>query len=611
MNEAERKAGLLQKARLLPEKPGIYRMRSSSGALLYVGKSKNLKNRVSSYFQTGEKQAKTQKLVSQIFDFTTIVTQTEEEALLLENELIKLHKPKYNIRLQDDKNYPYLYLDTESAYPLPQLRRRRDEKERGLYFGPYSSAAAVYEIIRAANTLFSLPRCKKHFPEDFSRTRPCLYYDMGRCMGLCRGNVTPQEYKETIESLILFLKHDHRKLLSELEEKMLSLSAEMRFEAAASVRDSIAALKKLSEKQHVLATPDYSADVYALHQDDVLPIVSRLNVRRGRLIDAAHYAFLPSQIVTAESFSSLLWEHYRHASDLPRKILLDPALFDEEDTLLAELLHRRAGHAVQVNSPKRGTGLSLLRLARENAAKEAEHRKKKNAQDSATLKRLAELLSLKNVPRRIEAYDISNHGNDSIYGGMVVSVGTKLRRSLYRSFAVEQEEKDDYAAMVEVVLRRLSHKEEEGWETPDLILLDGGMTHVSVVRRALSGAGYDGISIFGMVKDEHHKTRTLVSDTDEISIAKHNDVFGFIYSLQEEVHRFSLSRMDASRRKKMLSSTLTNIAGIGEKKQKALLAHFKSIQNIRSATPAELRKVRGISAKDAENITAFFSTKDK
>ncbi|MBR6529925.1 MAG: excinuclease ABC subunit UvrC [Clostridia bacterium] len=606
MNHENRTAVLLQKARLLPESPGIYQMFSASGTLLYVGKSKALKNRVSSYFQAGPKNRKTERLVEQIADFTTIVTATEEEALLLENELIKLHKPKYNILLKDDKNYPYLYLPTDKPFPRPELRRHRAEKDRGLYFGPYSSGNAVYEIIRAANTLFSLPRCKRHFPEDIGKGRPCLYYDMGRCMGLCTGNVSEEDYNKKLDDLLLFLRHDHKKLLAALEEEMLALAAEMRFEAAASVRDTIQALKKLGEKQHVLAAPDYSADVYALYADEVLPTVSRLTIRRGKLIDATHFTFSSSQIVSAESFYSLLYDHYRLTDDLPRNVLLSPELFDAEDTLLAELLHRRANHAVKIHSPRRGDGVRLVALARDNAKKESEHRKQKNAREASTLQELADLLGLAEAPHRVEAYDISNHGNDSIYGGMVVAVNGKPKRSLYRSFSLEQDLKDDYAAMVEVLLRRLSHSDEEGWETPDLILLDGGMTHVSVVRKALREHGFPRIPVFGMVKDEHHKTRTLVTDTDEISIAKFNAVFGFIYSLQEEVHRFSLSRMDQNRRKKLLSSALREIAGIGEQKEKALLRHFKSIKKIREASVEELGAVKGISQKDAENVCRHF-----
>ncbi|MBP3686448.1 MAG: excinuclease ABC subunit UvrC [Clostridia bacterium] len=608
MKQENRQASLLEKARLLPEKPGVYRMYSEGGVLLYVGKSKALKNRVSSYFQNGDKNPKTARLVAQIADFSTILTETEEEALLLENELIKLHRPKYNILLKDDKNYPYLYLPIESEFPRPELRRKRAEKDTGLYFGPYSSANAVHEIIRAASTLFLLPRCKRRFPEEIGRGRPCLYHDMGRCMGLCSGKISAEEYRRVIDELILFLRHDHKELLARLEEKMLALSEELRFEAAAQVRDSIRALSRLTEKQHVLADPQTSADVYALYPDEVLPLVSRLVVRRGRLIDAVHFPFLPTQIVTPESFTSLLYDHYRLTDDLPKKILFSEELYDPEGDLLDELLHHRAGHKVERLCPKRGKHAALVTLARENAKKECLHRKEKNVRDRGTLHTLAELLSLPDAPRRVEAYDISNHGNDSIYGGMVVALDAKPRRSLYRSFSITQTLKDDYAAMVEVILRRLSHLGEEGWEKPDLILLDGGMTHVSVVKKALADHGFspEDIPVFGMVKDEHHKPRTLVSETDEISIAKETAVFGFVYSLQEEVHRFSLAGMDRNRRKRLLSSTLTEIPGIGEKKQKALLKRFQSIKRLRAASDDEILAVKGIGARDLAALRTYF-----
>ncbi len=606
----ERQQELLKKARLLPERPGVYQMYSEEGVLLYVGKSKSLKNRVSSYFQTGEKSPKTAKLVSRIADFSTIFTETEKEALLLENELIKLHKPKYNILLKDDKNYPYLYLPLDEPYGRPEMRRRRKKGDRGLYFGPYSSAAAVYEILRTANQLFRLPRCKRRFPEEIGKGRPCLYYDMGRCMGVCRGDVTEEDYRKTLEDLLLFLRHDHKKLRFDLEAEMHALAGELRFEAAGAVRDAIAALSRLSEKQHVLASPDTSADVYALYADDVQPLVARLSVRQGRLIDATYFPFLPMQIIDAESFASLLYDHYRQSDDLPRKILLCEELYSKEDTLLSELLCQKAGHRVEVLCPKRGQNASLVHLARENAKKESEQKKKKHEKDRGTLTALAELLGLEKAPVRVEAYDISNHGNDSIYGAMVVAIDGKHRRSLYRSFAVEQRIKDDYAAMVEVILRRLKHSSENGWETPDLILLDGGMTHVSVVKSALAEHGYAHIPVFGMVKDEHHKTRTLVSEDRELSIAKYNSVFGFVYGLQEEVHRFCLLHMDQNRRKKMLTSTLSAIPGIGPKKEKALLAHFGSIKKIRAASEAELTAVSGIGTKDARAIRAHFEAKE-
>ncbi len=597
---------LYQKSRLLPKAPGVYLMYSKSKTLLYVGKSKTLQNRVSSYFQAGAKLPKTEKLVSQIWDFETIATATEQEALLLENELIKRHKPKYNILLKDDKNYPYLYLSLGDEYPRLRLERKRRDKDKGLYFGPYSSSKTVYGVIRAANEIFRLPRCKKRFPEEIGKARPCLYYDMGKCMGLCTGKISKEDYRKTIDDLILFLRHDHKNLERDLKERMTAAAARQAFEEAATYRDAIRALDSLDKKQYVLADASVSADAFAYYPHEVLPTVAKLAVRQGRLIDAVYFTFSPSQIVDAESFYSLLYDHYSHADDLPRKLYLDRELFLESDTLLSELLHTRAGHKVEILCPKREMGAHLLALAKENAQKECLHRLKTRARTARVLEELQELLNLPAPPERVESYDISNSGADVITGGMVVYENHRFLKSAYRSFSIDQDKPDDYAATRQMIARRMAHKNEDGWRAPDLILLDGGMTHVSEVKKELSALGLSEIPVFGMVKDGHHRTRALTDEAHEISIAKNGSIYGFLYQLQEEVHRFALSRMDQRRRKQMLSSRLTEIRGIGERKALNLITTFGSVDAIAKASLDELCAVKGISRADAQTIKEFF-----
>ncbi|MBQ9543903.1 MAG: excinuclease ABC subunit UvrC [Clostridia bacterium] len=603
--------GLLDKARLLPLCPGIYIMHSSDGTVLYVGKSKALKNRVMSYFQNVQRHpAKTLRLVMQIRDFECIFTQSESEALILENELIKLHKPRYNIKLKDDKNYPYVRLSLSEPYPrLTVARQRRSSQDR--YFGPYGSASAARAIVDAANTLFLLPNCKKKFPSDIGKERPCLYYHIGRCMGVCLGNIGPAQYRRSVEDAVLFLKDDHKALTESLRTKMKEAADKLDFERAAKLRDSIRTLDNFSSKQQIVRDADFEADVFGLFTDDVSSAVCILKVRGGRLIDSRTFHFSSDEILTPESFHDTVVSLYKTADQIPRRILFDPALFDPEDTVCAEALSAQAQKTVRITAPERGDSRRLVELASENAKEAALHRRAVIDKNTSVLDQLRSLLGLETPPKRIEAIDISNNGDSFISAGIICVVDGKFSKKDYRSFNIESNRRDDVGSMKEAFLRRFGRARDgdEGFlQLPDLILADGGVGQVNAVKSALSEFSLD-IPVFGMVKDEFHKTRCLTDGENDISISKNQAVFNFIYKIQEEVHRFAFSRMDTRRLKTVRGSALEKIPGIGAAKAKALLSALKSVKAVSSASVDELKAVKGISSTDAENIRNYFVEK--
>lgn len=613
MNEdrLEIRRALLEKAKLLPLCPGIYLMKDRSGSVIYVGKSKALKNRVMSYFQFSERHnRKTEKLVSVICDFSCIYTQTEAEALILENELIKLHKPKYNIKLKDDKNYPYIRLSLSEPYPrLSTVRQRKSGKDK--YFGPYSSQGAANTIIDTANLLFSLPVCKKVFPRDIGKERPCLYYHMGRCVGVCTGKVSSEEYEAQIRRAILFLKEDHREVKERLRQEMLAAGDRLEFERAAKLRDCIRSLEKLGKKQQIVRDPSFEADVFGLYTDDLGSCVCQLMIRGGRLIDSRLYHFGSDEIVSKEGFTSMAAMLYHVDSSVPRQLLFDPRLFDAEDTVCAEHLSAMCGYKVRLSIPERGDGKRLVEMACENAEEASAHRRAVMARDSSVLEELKALLSLEKLPSRIEAIDISNSGDQHITAGIICILQGKFSKKDYKLFNVHADHRDDVGAMEEAMYRRFA-RAKEGDESfaplPDLILADGGHGQVAAVKNALRSHGLT-IPVFGMVKDSFHKTRCLTDGTNEISIAKQPTLYSFLFRIQEEVHRFAFSRMDAKRRKTVKISSLERIEGIGPQKAKALMKHFRSVRAVSAASEEELCAVEGIGPKDAAAVRAYFSAK--
>lgn len=660
---------LRRKAALLPKSPGVYIMENADGKVIYVGKSRALKNRVSQYFH-GSHDLKTTKMASNVNDFRYITCDTEMEALVMENNLIKQYNPKYNILLKDSKSYPYIRI-TDGEYPRVVLSRRRDEK--GMFFGPYSGAGVVYSVISTLERVLGLPSCKRKFPEDIGKGRPCVYRQIGRCCGVCAGDVSAAEYAELIGCAVQFLKGNTDAVEKSLYDRMLRASDEERYEEAARCRDALTSLKKLGQTQKTQLPRDTDCDVVAVASHEGCDCAAVIYIRGGKICDSEYFTFGADEITGADNaqsmadstgsmtgetvgeksmadgtggedktasagivpngaadvycaepddggdeesveetpMSAFIVGLYRGREYIPPEILLSFDMPEGEKNLIGAYLGERAGHKVTLRTPKRGEARSLCLMAQRDAVRHSETRRKRDEDDERVLVRLASLLSLEVVPQRIEAYDISNLGSEHITAGMIVADGGKLRKSDYRVFRIKgQDAPDDYSAMRQTLMRRIAHIG-DGEDTslsaePDLILLDGGAGHVGVARELFRDADCH-IPVFGMVKDEHHKTRTLVSDTNEVSIAREAEVFRFIYKLQEEVHRFTVSRMSAAKRKTLKTSSLEKISGIGPAKAKKLMSHFKTLSALKEASEEEISAVSGISRADAEAVFAFFN----
>jgi len=605
MVKAEYGDRLRAKAATLPLTPGVYIMRDAAGKVIYVGKSRAIKNRVSGYFQeSGQNSLKTDTMTAHIFDFDYILCDTEMEALTLENSLIKLYHPRYNIKLKDDKSYPYLKATLGEEFPRFVMTRKR-ESEKAKYFGPYTSTATVYGMIAALQKTFGLPSCRYSFPRDRGRVRNCVYKQMG-CIAPCDPEVTPEQYRETFEEAVSFLSGNYERIIDALTEKMNYAAENLAFEAAAAYRDRIRAVKKLEEKQKVVASPDTERDIIAWHVGDPISSICIFYIRYGKLIDSEIFYFSGGEILDSDAVTSFLYELYSRREYIPKEINPAEVLSPEDAASLSAWLTEKAGNRIYVRTPFKGEVRRLCDMAYENAEKRAAEYAKTTEKSEKSLVRLAALCGLETVPVRIEAFDISNFGDDNITAGMVVYEDAKPKKSDYRLFNIRSTQgRDDYASMREAVSRRLSHLSDEGAAMPDLLLIDGGETHRAVAAEAVLTAGY-AIPVFGMVKDEYHKTRALVGEMGEISIAAEQSVYTLIYRIQEEVHRFTISKMSAAKRKTQTTSVLEEIPGIGKARAKALLTHFGGLVGVKKASAEELCAIRGVTAEIAEKIMEYF-----
>lgn len=601
---------LRDKANSLPQAPGVYIMKNSARDVIYVGKSKKLKNRVTSYFVGSSHTYKTARMVEQVADFEYILCKTEIEALTLENTLIKKYSPKYNIKLKDAKSYPYIKVTAEEYPRLIVTRERKSDKAR--YFGPYSSSSAAHAALLAVMKVFRLPTCKRSFPRDIGKGRPCIYRDMGLCVAPCAKAVSKEEYRELVRQAQYILDGNSRQIISELTEKMNTAAEELEFERAASIRDSITALKALSEKQKVVADLKVCRDVFALYASETVCILSMLSIRGGSLVNKNEFILSAIDPATPEEVISLIASHYDEGGSVPKEVMLGFDAEEDDIRLLGEYLTLLSGSKVAVKVPERGDGRALCELAKKNAEEAARQHRLEGEREDKNIRRITDLLSLPECPKRIEAYDISNIGNESIVASMVVYKDGRLKKSDYRLFSIKSTEgADDYGSMREALSRRLLHIGDGTLslgEAPDLIFVDGGDAHTAVAKSVISEHGLE-IPVFGMVKDDFHKTRALTDGIREISIAKEFDVYGFIYNLQEEAHRFAVKSSQKAKIKTLTHSTLEGIEGIGPKKAKALLCAMPYAK-IKTAKKSELEKVHLISEKDAEKIYEYFhSTK--
>ncbi|MDR2655880.1 MAG: excinuclease ABC subunit UvrC [Oscillospiraceae bacterium] len=604
---------LHEKTLKLTQESGCYLMKDSGGAIIYVGKAKNLKNRVSSYFRySGVHEAKTAKMVESVFDYDYIVTGSEFEALVLECGLIKLHMPKYNILLKDDKGYHYIKI---SAEKYPRITAAPHKAEDGArYIGPYTSSFAVTQAVEEANKAFLLPICTRRFPDDFGKQRPCLNFYIKQCMGLCRGSVSREEYAQTLADSISFLTEKSADTIKNLEKQMLAASENLEFEKAARLRDRIHAIQKINEKQKVMFTFAEDQDVIALamRKNDACALI--LKFRNGRLVDKVHYELgeIDNLEEAREEFIQLYYSNSSH--EIPGAISLDGEIpnFD----LITELLSERLGRKVRLFVPIKGEAKRLSEMASQNAAEMLSFDKDISAKELSALDELARLLGLKSTPVYIEAYDISNLGASDMVAGMVVFENGRPNKKFYRRFSIKTlEGQNDYGAMAEVVTRRLNHYREEK-ETgegfgrlPDLILLDGGKGHVSTVRPIVSRFGLD-IPVFGMVKDGRHKTRAIAENGGEIAIKPSRAVFGLVYRIQEEVHRFSVEYQRRRHGRSAFESSLTKIEGIGAARAKNLMKKFKTVRAIGEAGLDSLRETPGMTRASAEKLYAYFHHSD-
>ncbi|MDD4125658.1 MAG: excinuclease ABC subunit UvrC [Eubacteriales bacterium] len=594
---------LFENAKALPATPGVYIIHNQAGTVIYVGKSKALRHRVSSYFAPYAKHAvKTEHMVASAAYFEVYHTNTDLEALILENQFIKQYMPRYNIKLKDSRGYPYIEL-TGGEYPVLEVSYSRIHGD-SRYFGPYSSASAAYSILNAARKAFRLPSCAKQFPKDIGKGRPCLNFHINRCMGLCvKGQVSKTEYGATVADTVHFLKGDYSSLIKKLENKMSVFSENLEFEKAAKLRDIISSVKMISDKQHIVAGENVNADIFGIYADENGSAVNVFFVRNGIISDRECMFFGRDELIDSGSLTSLLFRFYTLRGFIPESIYIDFELMPEDRALLCEKLSENT--KTKVIWPQKGEKRQLVELARANAKELMLHKREGETKAEKFLVSLAAFLKLEVLPERIEAYDVSNHGDEAIVCGMAVWEANRFVKKKYRSFNMKTvETRDDYSSMREGIGRRLAHNDGD-WAYPDLILVDGGGGHVSVIKNLLNEKGVN-IPVFGMIKDEHHKTRTLTDGENEMSLNKRQDLFNFFYRFQEEVHNVAFGSMDKKRCKSLTSSSLTDIPGVGKKTAEKLLLHFGGLKAVRDASYEELASLDGISKTAAREIADYF-----
>lgn len=599
---------LLQKANTLPTTPGVYIMKNAEGTVIYVGKSKALKNRVSSYFlPSANHTGKTLKMVMSVYDFDVYHTATELEALLLENRFIKQYMPRYNIKLKDSKGYPYICV-TNEEYPRITVEHDRVYKD-AKYFGPFSSSVAAKNIIDVAKRAFMLPTCNKKFPNDIKKSsRPCLNFHIKRCGGVCVGNVTADEYNERISDAVHVFKGDYSLLEGELTKKMNSASDNLDFENAAKYRDFLLSIKRISDKQHIVTSTDTEADIIGVYFDEFGGAFIWLFVRGGAIVDKEEITFGPKEIISSETLVTFFIDFYKTRQFIPKEIWIDFPLEKDDIELLNNFFRNEACKNTSIYIPKIGDKKRLAEQATANAKESVLRERREKEKNGVFLTEFSKLLNLPADAKRIEAYDISNSGDDYITASMIVLCDGKFSRSKYRTFNIKTTAgQDDYGSMREALNRRLAHHEDD-WEYPDLILVDGGAGQVNVVLEVVRKYS-SSITVFGMVKDEHHKTRTLTDGSNEISIGHLQDVYTFVYKIQEEAHRVAITKMDNKRRNSYKKSSLENIKGVGEKTAKALLAYFGGLKGIKSASIEELSSVKGVTKTAAKAVFEYYNQK--
>ena len=602
----------------LPAKPGVYIMHGEKDEIIYVGKAISLKNRVRQYFQSSRnKGAKIERMVTHITRFEYIITDSELEALVLECNLIKEHRPKYNTMLRDDKSYPFIKVTVHEPYPRV-LFARRMKKDKAKYFGPYTSGGAVKDVIELVRKLYQVRSCNRSLPRDTGKDRPCLYYHMKQCKAPCQGYVSQEEYRKNINKVIKFLNGDFQDAISELMEKMQKASEEMRYEDAMEYRDLISSIRKIGERQKITGYGQEDRDIIAVAMDDSEDlrdqdaVVQVFFIRDGRLIGRDHFYLRVAKGDTkAQVLSSFLKQFYAGTPFIPSEIMLQSEIEDAD--IIEEWLSGRRKQKVHIRVPKKGTKEKLVELALDNArmvlSKDRERIKREEGHTIGAVHEVEDWLGLENVVR-MEAYDISNISGFESVGSMVVYEKGRPKRSDYRKFKIKWVQgPNDYASMEEVLTRRFTHESNGEFDSfarlPDLILMDGGRGQVNIALKVLNNLGIS-IPVCGMVKDDHHRTRGLYFDNVEIPIDTSSEGFRLITRIQDEAHRFAIEYHRSLRSKEQVHSILDDIPGIGDTRRKALLRKFKSVENIRDASEEELAQTESMNARSARQVYEFF-----
>ena len=601
----------------LPAKPGVYLMHDEKDEIIYVGKAVSLKNRVRQYFQTSRnKGVKIEQMVTHITRFEYIVTDSELEALVLECNLIKEHRPKYNTMLMDDKTYPFIKVTVNEPYPRMMLVRQM-KKDKARYFGPYTSNTAVKDTIELLRKLYKVRNCSRNLPRDIGKERPCLNYHIKQCEAPCQGYISQEAYRRSIDEAIKFLNGSYDGILKELEAKMQDASEKMEFERAIEYRELIKSVTQIAQKQKITNSSQEDRDILALAKDGEDAIVQVFFIRGGRLIGRDHfYLKVGSEESRGEILQSFIKQFYAGTPYIPGELMLQAEV--EETELLEEWLGSRRGHRVRITVPKKGEKEKLVELAWKNAlmvlTKDKERIKREEGRTIGAVKEIEALLGLKGIVR-MEAYDISNTSGFASVGSMVVYERGKPKRNDYRKFKIKSVQgPNDYASMEEVLTRRFSHglkEQEEGKELgsfhafPDLILMDGGRGQVNVAERVLESLHLQ-IPVCGMVKDDFHRTRGLYYKNEEIPIERTSEGFKLITRIQDEAHRFAIEFHKNLRSKEQVHSVLDDIPGIGPTRRKDLMKHFQNLDAIRSASVEELKELPSMNEKSANEVYNFF-----
>ena len=602
----------------LPGKPGVYIMHGEKDEIIYVGKAVSLKNRVRQYFQSSRnKGAKIEQMVTHITRFEYIVTDSELEALVLECNLIKEHRPKYNTMLKDDKTYPFIKVTVNEPYPRV-LFSRTMKKDKAKYFGPYTSSTAVKDVIELVRKIYMVRSCNRNLPRDCGKDRPCLYYHMKQCTAPCQGNVSEEAYKQNIGQVLHFLNGNYKETIDQLTEKMMAASEEMRFEDAAGYRDLINSIRRIGERQKITTYGEEDRDIIAVAMDESEDlreqdaVVQVFFMRGGRLIGRDHFFLRVARGDTkAQVLSSFLKQFYAGTPFIPAEIMMQTEI--EDGGIIEDWLTARRKQRVHIRVPKKGTKEKLVELAKENAwmvlSKDRERIKREEGRTIGAVKEIEDWLGLKDIVR-MEAYDISNISGFESVGSMVVYEKGKPKRSDYRKFKIKWVQgPNDYASMEEVLTRRFTHESKGEYDSfsilPDLILMDGGRGQVNIARKVLGELGID-IPVCGMVKDDNHRTRGVYFNNVEIPIDTSGEGFHLVTRIQDEAHRFAIEYHRSLRSKEQVHSVLDDIPGIGETRRKALMRRFRSVENIRDASVEELSQTESMNVQSAEAVYQFF-----